>query len=269
MNNFRNPQRSRRFIAHISMLGTTHLHLRNPYMIMCWSLAFPGFGHLLLNKYLRGYALVIWEMFINQRIHLNEAMVLSFNGRFEAARDALDPKLMYLYIPVYLFAIWDSYRTTVDLNKVYLLASRERSPFNIFTLGAFEINYLDKRKPWLAAVWSMGIPSVGQLYLHRLVLAGFILVYTVILVWNSNLLLSLHYLIVGDLAASKSVVNAQWLLYFPSFYWFVVYDAYSNTVSNNKLFDTELKLFLKENFQPAGRTIIVGEKITDANLRNV
>lgn len=35
----------RRYLAYISTLGTTQLHLRNPFVIASWSLAFPGLGH--------------------------------------------------------------------------------------------------------------------------------------------------------------------------------------------------------------------------------
>ncbi len=260
MENFRNPFRNRRYIAHVSLLGTTQLHKRNPITIACWSMAFPGFGHLLLNKYLRGYALILWEMFINQKIHLNEAVVHTFNGQFQAARDALDPRFMSLYIPVYLFAIYDSYRTAVDLNKVYLLAQRENGRFNEFSIGALEVNYLDKRKPWLAALWSMGVPSVGQLYLHRIVLAAFILISTIVIVWYSNLILALHCMILGDWSTAASVVDAQWVLYFPSFYYFTIYDAYTSTVENNKLFDDVLKHHLIDRYQPAGHPVIIGGK---------
>jgi hypothetical protein len=260
MDNFRNRFHNRRYLAHVSILGTTQLHKRNPITIACWSMAFPGFGHLLLNKYLRGYALILWEMFINQKIHLNLAMVHTFNGQFQAARDVLDPKFMSLYIPVYIFAIYDSYRTSVDLNKIYVLAQRENGRFNEFSIGALEINYLDKRKPWLAVVWSLGIPSVGQLYLHRIVLATFILISTIVIVWNSNLILGLHYLILGDWRISLSFLDKQWLLYFPSFYFFTIYDAYTNTVENNNLFNDVLKKYLLEKYQPAGHLIAIGDK---------
>lgn len=53
-------------LSHLSIFGTTQIHLRNPYIIAMWSVMFPGYGHLLLNKYLRGFSLVIWELFINQ-----------------------------------------------------------------------------------------------------------------------------------------------------------------------------------------------------------
>lgn len=238
----------------VGMFGTTQLHLRNPGVIAAWSMAFPGFGHLLLNKYLRGYALIAWEVFINQKIHLNLAMIHSFNGQFQAAREALDPRYMSMYIPVYLFAIWDSYRTTVDMNRVYLLAQRENGPYSTFTVGTLEVNYLDQRTPWLAAFWSAAIPSLGQLYLHRIVFAAFVLVTTVFVIGKANLILSVHYLILGDLPSSKAVLDAQWLLYVPSYYFFTIYDAYVNTVENNKLFEDDLRNYLLRNYQPVGRT---------------
>lgn len=260
MDNFRNQFRNRRYVAYVSLLGTTQLHKRNPITVACWSMAFPGFGHLLLNKYLRGYALILWEFFINQKIHLNLALNYTLNGQFQAAREVLDPRFMSLYIPVYLFAIYDSYRSTVDMNKIYLLAQREEGRFTVFNIGALEINYLDKRKPWIAVAWSMGIPSIGQLYLHRIILAVFILISTIVIVWQSNLILALHYLILGDVAASSSVLDQQWLLYFPSYYFFTIYDAYTSTVENNKLFDDAQRQFLVENYQPVGHLITIGDQ---------
>ena len=40
----------RRYIAYVSTLGTTRLHLRNPFVIAWWSIAIPGLVHLLLSK---------------------------------------------------------------------------------------------------------------------------------------------------------------------------------------------------------------------------
>ncbi|MFC6231458.1 hypothetical protein ACFQI7_26930 [Paenibacillus allorhizosphaerae] len=168
---------------------------------------------------------------------------------------------MALYIPVYLFAIWDSYRTAVDMNKVYLLAQRENGPYNQFNIGSLEVNYLDKRKPWLAFVWSMGIPSVGQLYLHRIVLAVFILISTIIIVSQSNIVLAIHHLILGDIDSSSKVLDMQWVLYMPSFYFFTIYDAYANTIENNKLFDDSLKQYLLQQYQPEGTILAIGEQV--------
>jgi TM2 domain-containing membrane protein YozV len=166
MNNYTNDNTARRYKAHVSILGTTQLHLRNPYIIAWWSAAFPGFGHLLLSKYLRGYALFIWEVVVNVNAHVNSAMIYSFQGNIDMAKEVLDTRWLLMYIPVYLFGIWDSYRTTVDLNKVYFLAEREEHRFNTFSLGALEINYLDKRNPIVSLMWSLLIPGLGQLYIQ-------------------------------------------------------------------------------------------------------
>ncbi|WP_306421199.1 hypothetical protein [Robertmurraya sp. DFI.2.37] len=210
---------------------------------------FPGFGHFLLNKYFRGLSLFVWEIYINQTTKLNQAMVYSFTGNFDAAKEILDLKMVLMYIPVYLFAIWDSYRTTVDLNNIHTLAKREDAPFNSFSIGSFEINYLDKRNPIMAILWSLTIPSVGQLYAHRIILAGFTLIWTAIFMYNSHFLEALIYLVNGNLNKSNAVLDAQWLLYLPSFYFFTIFDSYTSTVENNKLFEEEQRKYLRSHYQ--------------------
>ncbi|MGG1558003.1 MULTISPECIES: hypothetical protein [Geobacillus] len=51
-----------------------------------------------------------------------------------------------------MYSIWDSYRGSVDMNKLYLLADREDAPISSIRMGIWDINYLDKREPWLALV---------------------------------------------------------------------------------------------------------------------
>jgi hypothetical protein len=103
LDNFTNNNKNRRYKAHVNIFGTTQLHLKSPYIVAFWSVAFPGFGHLLLSKYIRGMLLFLWELFINQKTHLNLAMVYSFMGDIESAKAVLDVKMMHLYIPVYIF----------------------------------------------------------------------------------------------------------------------------------------------------------------------
>lgn len=249
MDNYQNTNKARRYKAHVSILGTTQIHLRSPWTIAMWSVAFPGFGHFLLNKYLRGFMLFFWEIFINQMANINQAIVYSFAGDFEAAKQVLDTRMILMYLPVYLFAIWDSYRTAVDLNNLYWLAKKEDAKFNSFSIGNLEINYLDKRDPIMAVLWSMTIPSSGQLYIHRIILAAFTLFWTAIFVYYSHLLEAGIYLINGDLVRSNAVLNAQWLLYIPTFYFFTIYDSYVSTVENNKLFEDEQRRFLRSHYQ--------------------
>ncbi|MBM7583553.1 hypothetical protein JOC86_000090 [Bacillus pakistanensis] len=262
MENYTTTNNHRRYKAHISIFGTTQLHLRNPYIIAWWSAAFPGFGHLILSKYLRGVLLFIWEIFINHQMKLNQAMVYSFTGQIDLVKEVLDTRWMLLYIPVYFFAIWDSYRTTVDLNKIYLLAEREDAPYNTFSIGAMEINYLDKRNPIMAIVWSMMIPSTGHLYIHRIVIAAMTLSITVVFVYYSHMLEGIHHLFFGEIKKSTEILDAQWLLYYPSFYFFAIYDSYVNTVENNKLFEKEQKNFLRKNYQSSSFKVKKGTKVS-------
>jgi len=60
---------------------------------------------------------------------------------------------------------------------------------------------------------------------------------------------ALHYTFLGQFEYAKSIVNPQWFLNISSVYFFAIYDAYENTVSNNKLFDWEQIRFLKKNYQ--------------------
>ncbi|UCZ55104.1 hypothetical protein LGQ02_10430 [Bacillus shivajii] len=249
MDNFKPTNRQRRFKAHVSAIGTTQLHLRNPYIIAWWSAAFPGFGHLLLSKYIRGYALFIWEILVNNMANINLAIVYSFTGKLELAKEVLEPRWMLLYLPVYFFGIWDAYRTSVDMNKVFILSERENADFNSYTIGALEINYLDKRRPLMAILWSLFTPGLGQLYIHRVLTAIFTMAFMIIFVYFSNVLVAIHLLFLGDTHKATQVIDPQWFLFIPSHFGFSVYDSYVNTVENNKLFESEQRKYLKDHYQ--------------------
>lgn len=240
---------ARRAVAYISMIGTTQLHLRNPLIIAAWSIAFPGMGHLLLSKYLRGFVLFIWEVFVNFKAHINLAILYSFIGDFEKAKQVVDIKWMALYIPTYIFAIWDSYRTTIDLNNAYKLAAREDAEIKPLKIDSMEINYLDKRVPWVSAIWSMLVPGAGQLYIHRLPSAVFAVGWWITICYFSGFLPAFHYTFLGDFQQAKSILDMQWFLNIPSVYFFGMYDAYTNTVENNKLFDWEQSKYLRKSYQ--------------------
>jgi TM2 domain-containing membrane protein YozV len=261
MNNYTNDNTARRYKAHVSTLGTTQLHLRNPYIIAWWSAAFPGFGHLLLSKYLRGYALFLWEVVVNLNAHVNLSMVYSFQGNIDMAKDVLNTRWLLMYIPVYIFGIWDSYRTTIDMNRVYLLSEREDHRFNSFALGAVEINYLDKRNPVLSIIWSLFIPGLGQLYIHRLLTALFVIVGLVVFFYYSHAQEAVSLLFLGKVKEATSVLKPEWLLFIPSHYGFALFDSYINTVENNKLFEKELRGYLKENYQSTDFKILKRQKV--------
>ncbi|MBU9721689.1 MULTISPECIES: hypothetical protein [Bacillaceae] len=249
MNNFQPTNKERRFKAYVSPIGTTQLHLRNPYIVAWWSAAFPGFGHLLLSKYLRGYALFLWEILVNNMANINLAIVHSFTGNIDMAKEVLEPRWMLLYLPVYFFGIWDSYRTSVDMNKVFILAERENADFTSYTIGALEINYLDKRRPIMAVLWSLFTPGLGQLYIHRVLTAAFTMAFMIAFVYFSNVLVAIHYLFIGEIGQATAALDPQWFLFIPSHFGFAVYDSYVNTVENNKLYESEQRKFLRKKYQ--------------------
>lgn len=250
MDSLKNGEPSaRRSIAYLSLLGTTQLHLRSPLIIAAWSVAFPGMGHLLLSKYLRGFVLFIWEVYINYKAHINLLILYSFLGDFEKAKQVVDIQWMSFYIPTYIFAIWDSYRTTIDMNHAYMLAAREDADIKPFKIGGMEVNYLDKRNPWISVMWSLMVPGAGQLYIHRLITAFFLLSWWIFICHYANFLPAMHYTLLGDFQGTKSALNLQWFLNIPSVYFFGMYDAYINTVENNKLFRWEQVKFLKRQYQ--------------------
>src|SRR5690625_3854645 len=258
----RTPDNSaRRYTANVSIYGTTQLHLRSPSIVAWWSAAFPGFGHLLLSKYIRGFVLFIWEVIVNVNAKINLAIIYSFQSEIDMAVSVLEPGWALVYLPVYFFAIWDSHRTTVDLNKIYLLAEHEEHRFQIFTIGALEINYLDKRNPVMAVFWSLAVPGLGQLYLHRIFTAFFVILWTVTFFYLSHSLEATALLYIGEVQQATSVIKGEWLLMLPSLYGFSAYDAYVNTIENNNLYDREQRRFLKDNYQCPNFKILKGKGV--------
>jgi hypothetical protein len=261
MENYSNDNTANRYKAHVSIYGTTQIHLRNPFIIGWWSAAFPGFGHMLLSKFLRGYLLFMWEVIVNLKAHINHAMIYSFQGNINMAKEVLDTRWLLMYIPVYIFGIWDSYRTTVDLNKIYLLAEWENHRFNTFSMGAVEINYLDKRNPILSVIWSLFVPGLGQLYIHRILTSFFVIIWLVIFFYFSHALEAVSLLFLGEIQKATSTVKPEWLLFLPSVYGFATYDSYINTVENNNLYKRVQKDYLKKCYQSACFQLQKGQKV--------
>lgn len=225
------------------------MHLRNPWVTAWWSAALPGFGHIFLGSYIKGFLLVIWEIIINTQSHLNLAIYYTFTGQFQLATQTLDQRWLLLYIAAYIYAIWDSYRSAIEMNKCAILGEREGTKFLPARMGAWEINIMSKRIPLLAAVWSAFMPGLGHLYTHRLPTGFFFFIWCVVIIYQSRLLEGAHLTCAGHFAAAAQTVDVQWLLYMPSMYLFSMFSAYNHTVEYNKLFDAEQANYLKRRYQ--------------------
>lgn len=247
--NKKSKEHPRYISTYINSYTINYLHLRNPWIPAWWSAAFPGYGHLMLCKYTTAFLLISWEVVINTLAHINKAIYYSMIGEFGNAINTLDEQWLLLYIPPYVFCIWDSYRRTVELNKTYYLSYHQEHKTISTNISAMELNILERRKPHLAVVWSLLAPGLGHFYLNRLpaIIVG--VAWLLIIIYFSDVLPGLHATMGGNFERTKQFIDPQWVLFFPSIYGFIAYDAYVNAVEYNKLFERDQAQYLKENYQ--------------------
>jgi TM2 domain-containing membrane protein YozV len=154
-------------LANISVYGISYLHRQNPFMVAWWSVIFPGFGQYMLNQYIRGTLFTLTEVIINTLAHINEAIVYSFCGDIEKAKSVLQTRWVYGYLTIYFYGMWSSYRSTVVQNEMCLIAEFENEPQISNVIHSLEIQYLEQKSPYSAAVYSFFFPGLGQEYNHR------------------------------------------------------------------------------------------------------
>lgn len=210
---------------------------------------FPGLGFLIMGSYVKGFLLIIGATLVNSMAHINQAIIYGFTGQPELAKQVLDTRWLLLYAPLLIFATWSSYQLTVDLNKYAIIAAREDSAIIPFNIGSWEIGFIDKRTPWVAAAWSMLMPGLGHLYTHRVPTSFYLLTWWVGVAYMARFLPALHFTLAGDFAQAVAIIRPEWFLYLVPVYPFAVYDSYVNTVEYNKLFDQEQSRFLIDNYQ--------------------
>lgn len=202
------------------------------------------------GRLLKGLILVSWELVVNTNAKVNLSIMYSLQGKFDLAKQVINTRWLLLYIALYVYAMWDGYRGTVELNKHYILADREDAPMPPVTIKPWDINVLNKRNPWLAAVLSVLTPGLGHLYVHKVITGFFFVVWTIIAIYMSHGLQSVYRTFTGDFSEAKSIVDMQWLMYLPSIYGFVIHDAYVSAVEYNKLLEKVQSRFLRDRYRP-------------------
>lgn len=239
----------RRAIHHSGSYHDNLITFRYPWVVAWWAAALPGLGHLMLCKFGTGFILFIWEMVVNVNGGINEAIYYSMIGKVDKAKEILSPTWLFMYAGVYIFNIWDAYSKAVHLNRQYTLAYAENSPLAPFKISSLEVNFLDKRNPWLAVVFSAVGPGLGYLYIIRLPSAVFAVVWWVAIVYFSGIHKAILFTAAGDFAYSIYVLEPQWFLFIPSIYLFSMYDSYAYAVELNKIFEKEQANFLIKRYQ--------------------
>lgn len=84
-----------------------------------WSIAFPGFSQLLSGQLIKGIFFVSLEFIINVNSHFNTAIMFSFLGEIEKAESVINYQWLMFYPCVYMFAMWDGYRSAMPEDEKY------------------------------------------------------------------------------------------------------------------------------------------------------
>lgn len=229
----------------ISALGVNSAYPRIPWIAAWWSAAFPGFGHMFLGKYLHGFILIIWELVVNSQANLNKGIALSMLGRFEEAKIQINEDWFLLYMAVYVYSIWDSYRCAVEVAKSHVLAEVEDAPVTPSEVTFFDVVILDKKNPWVGAIWSLLSPGLGQLYAGSTVVGTLVLAWWIYVAYKAEAVRMWLYSFLGDYNAVAEMVDWQWILFMPSMYAFAIYQAYTAVIESNTLYDIEQIRYLR------------------------
>lgn len=256
-----NDLNQRRYLASSTPYDISIMNLKSPILAVCWSFAFPGFGHFYVNNFLFGMVLMVWELAINNLAHINLSIYYSLQGNFEAAKACVNPIWFLSYVLVYVFSMWDSYRRAVEVNEQFLLTYGSEQKISIFSLSAAGINFLSKKNPWLSAAWALVSPGLEHIYTNKLPPAVFAIFWMAIVTYKSHWLAGVLYSFWGNFELAKSVIDPQWLLFLPSVYGFVGYEGYSNSDAINNLFRYEQSIFLRKNFQCEDFVTPIGLKL--------
>ena len=84
-----------------------------------WSIAFPGFSQLLSGQLIKGIIFVSLEFIINVNSNFNSAIMFSFLGEIDKAESVINYQWLMFYPCVYMFAMWDGYRTAMPDKEKY------------------------------------------------------------------------------------------------------------------------------------------------------
>lgn len=232
------PRRKKMFMG---SMGINVAQKTRPWVAAWWSVALPGFGHIHLGMYIKGFILMAGEIVFNLLANVNQSIYYTFLGQFEQANQVLNHQWTTLYCAVFVFSIFDAYRLAVEINKMAWLESKQAiRDFTQDTIRELELNAMDKRIPWVAAFWSFIFTGLGHVYSQRIV-SGFIMLgWTVAITYHAKLHCLVTLTMLGQFDRLHEVaINYEWALFFPSIYCFGIIDAYEQAVTFNRLFKEE------------------------------
>ncbi len=75
-----------------------------------WSIALPGFGQILNQRYIKGITLILLEFLVNIQANFNLAILLSFQGDIPSSIEVTNYQWLMFYPCLYFFSIWDAFK---------------------------------------------------------------------------------------------------------------------------------------------------------------
>jgi TM2 domain-containing membrane protein YozV len=216
--------------------GMAYITKRNPWAAVWWSVALPGFGHIHIGQLFKGVVLMLWEIAFNHLGHVNHAIYHSLRGEHDIAREVLNYRFALIYPLFYVFAMYDAYRVCVELNALESLERvQKQRRYQHISISLIGISIVQRRVPYLAALWSAIIPGFGQLYLDRGLKALCMMAWYLTVIFQSNLSMAALHILRGEMAQATAVIDFQWFLFWPSIFMFGIVDAYHDCVEENNL----------------------------------
>ncbi|SFE24940.1 hypothetical protein SAMN05216238_11144 [Lentibacillus persicus] len=92
---------------------------RGKLELLLWSIALPGFGQLLNERYIKGILFITLEFIVNVMGNFNTIILLSFNGQIQEAVNQTNYGWLMFYPCLYFFAMWDAYKDGRGESKPY------------------------------------------------------------------------------------------------------------------------------------------------------
>ncbi|HWI65265.1 MAG TPA: hypothetical protein VNT75_25825 [Symbiobacteriaceae bacterium] len=232
----------------MTRLGVTFIAPRNPAVAMWWSVLLPGLGHMYVESQLTGFLLMLWEAILNHKANLNLAIFHTILGQYSEAGRVLRLEWALMYPFMYLFAIFDSYRLAVQVNRFCQLeeVQAEREFHWLALKPIFGLNFLDKRNPLTTGLANLILGGLGHLYNFRHAKAVILTTWFIVVVLMSRSNVAYALTMQGRFAEAAAVLDYQWVLFGPSIMVFNMVNGYTDAVDLNNLYDEAWEYRLRD-----------------------
>lgn len=101
-----------------------------------------------------------------------------------------------------------------------------------YPMGA---QYLTHRNPWVPVWWSVALPGFGHLYIGDNLKGIIFMSWEILVNLNSHLNIAIFHTLTGNVKQTNAVLRHEWLIIYPLFYAFTMFDAYRSCLELNRL----------------------------------